>query len=182
MVARLESPHIVPLYDFWREPGGAFLVMRWMRGGSLAESLKSGGWSLETAVKLIDQIAKALSIAHHQGIIHRDLKPANILLDEEGNAYLTDFGIAKDLIHDHSLTNTGDVLGSPYYITPEQILNEPLSAQTDIYSLGLTLYELLVGQKPFTDKSPVALIQKQLNDPIPSVLVHRADLPPSIDN
>ena len=148
-MALLESPHIVPLYDFWREPGGAFLVMRWMRGGSLSESLQNGAWSLETAVKLVDQIANALETAHRQGIVHRDLKPGNILLDDTGNAYLTDFGIAKDLASDQSFTAEGDFLGSPYYITPEQLLNESISSQTDIYSFGLTLYYLLVGEKPF---------------------------------
>ncbi len=100
LIARLEHLHIVPLYDFWREPGGAYLVMRWLRGGSVRAALaRRGAFSLAEASKLIDQISAALHVAHESGIIHRDLKPDNILLDEYDNAYLADFGIAQDLIH-----------------------------------------------------------------------------------
>jgi DNA-binding SARP family transcriptional activator/predicted Ser/Thr protein kinase len=94
LVARLEHPHIVPLYDYWREPGGAFLVMRWLRGGSLGQALARGPWHLEPAQQLVGQMASALHVAHREGIIHQDIKPANILLDDVGNAYLTDFGVA----------------------------------------------------------------------------------------
>jgi serine/threonine protein kinase len=87
LVARLEHPHIVPLYDFWREPNGAFLVMRWLRAGSLQAALKFGAWETETSIKLVRQITGALAYAHGRGVVHRDIKPANILLDEDGNAY-----------------------------------------------------------------------------------------------
>ena len=98
LVAQLEHLHIVPLYDYWRDPEGAYLVMRLMKGGSLSDSLKSTGpWEPAAAARLVDQIASALDAAHQQGVVHRDLKPANILLDEDGNAYLSDFGIAKEL-------------------------------------------------------------------------------------
>src|SRR5512147_988546 len=97
LVARLEHPHITPLYDYWRDPDGAYLVMRWLRGGSLREALQNSPFDLRSAALLLDQIASALSVAHRNNIIHRDIKPGNILLDEDGNAYLTDFGIAKDL-------------------------------------------------------------------------------------
>jgi serine/threonine protein kinase len=97
MVAKLEHPHIVPLYDYWRDEEGAFLVMRWLRGGNLRDALESGPWEVEAVGQLLEQIADALSLAHDQDVIHRDLKPENILLDEAGHAYLTDFGIAKDI-------------------------------------------------------------------------------------
>src|SRR5215475_2505060 len=96
LIARLENPHIVPLYDYWREPDGAFLVMRWLRG-SLRSALQRGPWTVEATSRLLEQIAAALTVAHREGIIHRDIKPDNILLDEDDNAYLADFGIAKNL-------------------------------------------------------------------------------------
>jgi serine/threonine protein kinase len=99
LIARLEHLHIVPLDDYWRDPDGAYLVMRLMRGGSLKDILRSGPLDFETIVKLVDQISAALEIAHKHGIIHRDMKPSNILLDEDGNAYLSDFGIAKEQAH-----------------------------------------------------------------------------------
>src|SRR5262245_61827630 len=97
LVARLEHLHIVPLYDYWREPDGAYLVMRYLRGGSLRSLIQEGPIAVETAMPIVDQIASALTIAHRHGVVHRDLKPDNVLLDDDGNAYLADFGIAKDL-------------------------------------------------------------------------------------
>jgi WD40 repeat protein/serine/threonine protein kinase len=170
LVARLEHPHITPLYDYWRDPEGAYLVMRWLRGGSLRESLDKGAFELRAAALLLDQVAGALSLAHRNGIIHRDIKPANILLDEDGNAYLTDFGIAKDLNLNHGNNTQPDVIvGSLDYISPEQARSEPVSSRTDIYSLGVTLYEMIVGRHPFENMSPVERLFKHINDPLPHV-------------
>src|SRR5262245_4830170 len=120
LVARLEHPHIIPLHDYWRDSSGAYLVMRWLRGGSLSGSLKTGPYELRAAVLLLDQIASALSLAHRNEVIHRDLKPANILLDEDGNAYVADFGIAKDLSKITANGTQADVVvGSPDYLSPE---------------------------------------------------------------
>ncbi len=102
LIARLEHLHIVPLYDYWRDPAGAYLVMRWLKGGSLRDALLKGPFALEAALLLTDQITAALEAAHRGGVIHRDLKPANIFLDEDGNAYLGDFGIAKDLANSNA--------------------------------------------------------------------------------
>ncbi len=113
LVARLEHLHITPLYDYWRDPDGAYLVMRWLKGGSLCEALEQGAYSVEAAALLMDQITSALAAAHRSKVIHRDLKPGNILLDEDGNAYLADFGIAKDLCDVRpSMTEPDAVIGS----------------------------------------------------------------------
>lgn len=121
VIARLEHLHIVPLYDYWRDPEGAYLVMRWLKGGSLRDALESGAFDLEATVSLMDQITSALDAAHRNNIIHRDLKPANILLDEDGNAYLADFGIAKDLTNTRGSNTAEDIIvGSLDYISPEQ--------------------------------------------------------------
>ena len=150
IVARLEHPHIVPLYDYWREASGAYLVMRWMRGGSVKHSLSNGPWTLAGTAQLIKQVAEGLFMAHRQGVVHRDIKPANILLDEEGTAYLSDFGIAKELAEVGQITQLGALAGSPCYSTPEQAMEQPITPQTDLYSLGVVIYELLTGRHPFS--------------------------------
>jgi WD40 repeat protein/transcriptional regulator with XRE-family HTH domain len=169
LVARLEHPYIVPLYDYWREPGVAYLVMRMLRGGSLEGALKDGPLPLETVAVLLEQIGAALHAAHRVGVIHRDLKPANVLLDEDGNGYLADFGIAKNLSDPdlEGLTQAGAMVGSPAYASPEQIRAEPVMPQADIYCLGVLLYELLTGQQPFHGPTPIEYIMQHLNEPLP---------------
>jgi WD40 repeat protein/serine/threonine protein kinase/energy-coupling factor transporter ATP-binding protein EcfA2 len=169
LVARLEHPHITPLYDYWRDPEGAYLVMRWLRGGSLQDALNSGKFELRAAALLLDQIAGALSLAHRNGIIHRDIKPANILLDEDGNAYLTDFGIAKDLNIQGNNTQPDVIVGSLDYISPEQARSEPVTNRTDIYSLGVTLFEMITGHHPFENMSSIERLFKHINDPLPEI-------------
>ncbi len=169
LVARLEHPHITPLYDYWRDPEGAYLVMRWLRGGSLRDALQNGQFELPAAALLLDQIAGALSLAHRNAIIHLDIKPGNILLDEDGNAYLTDFGIAKDLNLPSYNTHKDAIVGSLDYISPEQARNEPVTPRTDIYSLGVTLYEIVTGQHPFANISSIERLYKHINDPLPVI-------------
>jgi serine/threonine protein kinase len=121
LIARLEHLHIVPLYDYWREPNGAYLVMRWLRGGNLKDALRDGPFGLEPAALLLDQVAAALTVAHASDVVHRDLKPSNILLDEEGNAYLADFGIAADLRRAEENRQEGEAsIGSPAYLAPNR--------------------------------------------------------------
>jgi DNA-binding SARP family transcriptional activator/class 3 adenylate cyclase/ABC-type glycerol-3-phosphate transport system substrate-binding protein len=141
-IARLEHPHVVPLYDYWRDGSGAYLVMRWMRGGSLEDALARGPMDPEGAVHVVDQVAAALSSAHRLHTVHRDVKPANVLLDEEGNAYLSDFGIAEDLTDWRDLIPSGS-LG---YHSPEQLRGEAVTPRSDIYGLGMVVQELLNGQ------------------------------------
>jgi WD40 repeat protein/serine/threonine protein kinase len=179
LIARLEHPHIVPLYDYWRDPDGAYLVMRWLRGGNLRTALQQERLDIAQIASVIEQIAGALTIAHRNGVIHRDMKPENILLDEDGNAYLSDFGIAKDLAakseHEDLMT------GSPAYVSPEQITSQEVTPRTDIYSLGLVLYELLTGQQPFMAEKVATVILKQLQEPTPKLSILRPDLPPAFD-
>ena len=172
----------MPLYDYWRDPEGAYLVMRLMKGGSLEDLISANG-SLEGSgvVKLVDQIASALDAAHQQGVVHRDLKPANILLDEDRNAYLSDFGIAKELGAEAEVTQTGAILGTPAYITPEQVQSISVTPQTDIYALGVMLYELFVGVHPFPEATSAELVVKHLQEPLPYVRECCADLPAALD-
>jgi WD40 repeat protein/DNA-binding SARP family transcriptional activator len=180
IVARLEHPHIVPLYDYWREPDAAYLVMRFLRGGSLEELLKHGPLEPIRAASILDQVAAALSAAHRQGVVHRDVKPGNVLLDEEGNAYLTDFGVALDAGSPERSSGTM-LRGTPGYLSPEQVRLDPASPQTDVYVLGIVAYEMLTGVHPFPQSSLQELLDRHLRDAIPSVREARPQLPPTID-
>ena len=180
LVARLEHPHVVPLYDYWREPGGAYLVMRFLRGGNLAEALAGGPLETERVVRLLDHVSGALAAAHRQGVVHRDVKPSNILLDEEGHADLADFGIAKDLSANER-TETGTIKGSLLYVAPEQLRGEAVTPRTDLYALGIVLFEAIAGTHPFADVPNIALLERQMHEPLPSVLERRPELPPAVD-
>ena len=181
LVAQLEHLHIVPLYDYWRDPEGAYLVMRLMKGGTLGQALQRGPLGLSQVTLWLEQIGAALAAAHRQGVIHRDLKPGNILLDQEGNAYLTDFGIAKIVRIQPQATLTIAITGTPAYISPEQAQGQPGTPQTDIYSLGVMLFEMLTGQHPFRGYSSGELILKHMTVPLPSVREVRPDLPADLD-
>ncbi len=183
LVARLEHPYIVPLYDYWRDPKGAYLVMRYLRGGSLTQLIRQNGpLSFERAGVMLNQIASALAVAHNDGVIHRDLKPDNILLDEAGNHYLSDFGIAKDIGRNNvNLTQTGTIIGSPAYLSPEQITGEDVTALSDVYSLGILLHYALTGEHPFPGKTPTAMMIHQLHDPVPLLQSRRDDVTDHIE-
>lgn len=181
IIARLEHFNIVPLYDYWRDPSGAYLVMRWLRGGSLRSYLKQSHLEIAQIVRIINQTAAALSFAHQHNVIHRDIKPENILLDNEGNAFLTDFGIAVDL-RNHDNVNIENIsFGSPDYVAPEQLKDKIITPRSDIYSLGIMLYELLAGERPFVSKEPKEIMKMQLYNPVPSLRLKRPDLPPEVD-
>lgn len=179
LVARLEHPHIVPLYDFWREPGGAFLVFRLMRGGSVEQSLASSGpWPIERVTRMIDQIGGALGVAHRAGVVHRDVKPANVLLDENGNAHLSDFGIA--LRNDASYVGGMYSAGSPRYASPEQFARAPVTARSDLYSFAAMVWELLTGTPPFAGAAST-VARAKLDRPVPSLAAHRPELASALD-
>jgi len=180
-IARLEHPQIVPLYDYWREPGSAYLVMRYLRGGNLRTAL-GAPWGPERAARLLEQVAAALAVAHRHGFVHRDVKPANILLDEDGNAYLTDFGITKLLRPDGSAGLSVELFaGTPEYVSPEEALNEAVTPLSDQYSLGLVIYEALAGRPPFAAGSLLELLEKQAREPLPSLRAARPELPAAVE-
>lgn len=181
IIARLEHPHIVPLYDYWRDAEGAFLVMRYLRGGSVGELVeRHGALSLAQTARILEQIGDALAIAHQEGVIHRDIKPDNILRDERDNVYLGDFGVAKLLQGDADLTETDSFVGTPAYLSPEQIQTGHATPQSDMYSLGIVLYELLTGEHPFVSEG-LMIVMKHLQELVPSLVEKRPDLPVEID-
>ncbi len=181
LIAHLDHIHIVQLYDYWRDPDGAYLVMRWLKGGNLKELLQNSPLEIDMTRLILEQIAAALAHAHRHGVIHRDLKPANILFDEDGNAYLADFGIAKDLSQPDQHTATGSFLGTVGYSAPEQIRGETVSPRTDVYSLGVILYEMLVGEHPYPNLNSVEKIYKSLNDPVPLITTLDAQIQDGIN-
>ena len=180
LIARIEHPHVVPLIDYWRDPDSAYLVMRWLRGGTVEQSLDDGPWAVDRTVRMLHQIGEALTEAHAREVIHRDVKAANILLDERGNAFLGDFGIALEAIEtaepEAALSH-----GSPAYAAPEQLRREPLTAAADIFSLAVVAYECLCGKLPYPDVQSVSeMVQHQLQEPFPDVRDTRPDVPSAI--
>jgi ABC-type sugar transport system substrate-binding protein len=187
VIASLEHAHIVPVHEHGTTPEGiTYLTMRLMRGGTLAERIKSGG-ALPAAdiARILNQIGAALDHAHANHVIHRDLKPNNILLDEQGNAYLADFGLARIVAEDErlqkALTETGSFLGTPAYISPEQVETGRASKSSDIYSLGVILYEMLTGRPPFSAESAFKLMQAHVSERAPLIHRFRPGLPNAVE-
>ncbi len=182
-VAALEHGSIVSMYDYGEDGEWPYFVMRLMKGGSLKERIAEGPMSLEEAAKIIERVAGALDKAHSKEIVHRDLKPGNIMFDEDGAAYLGDFGIVKLAENTESYTRTGNTLGTPAYMSPEQADGKPdIDGRSDIYSLGIILYEMLTGSAPFTHDSMPRLLIMHLTAPIPNALDARPDLPAGVQD
>jgi serine/threonine protein kinase len=165
-VARLRHHNIMQVYDFGREGDIPYLVMEYLPGGTLQERLGKP-LPLGEALRITRQVADALGYAHKQGIIHRDVKPSNVLLTKEGDAVLSDFGIAKIVESLVSLTKTGVGVGTPEYMAPEQGQGLPVDGRSDLYSLGVVLYEMVTGQAPYSAETPLAIVLKHINDPLP---------------
>jgi serine/threonine protein kinase len=182
IIARLEHPHILPVFDFGESDGVTYFVMRYLEAGTLKTKMEAGPLSLSEIDRLFTQLAEALNYAHGHGIVHRDLKPANALIDGDGNLFLTDFGIAK-LLESASprLTQTDAILGTPAYISPEQAKAETVNQRSDIYSLGIILYEMVTGSVPFVADTPLAVILKHISDPLPPPSILKKDIPESIE-
>jgi serine/threonine protein kinase len=183
IIAKLEHPHILPVFDYGESDGVTYFVMRYMDAGTLKEKMIEGRpLPLQEIDRLFTQLADALSYAHSRGVIHRDLKPANVLIDSQGNVFLTDFGIAK-LLESASprLTQTDAIMGTPAYISPEQAQGQTVDQRSDIYSLGIILYEMVTGSVPFTAETPLAVLFKHISDPLPPPSLVKPDIPPAIE-
>src|SRR5271169_6705538 len=163
--ANLSHPNIVPVFD-WGEDGGTyFIVMEFVDGRPLSSILRTAGpLHPDRAAEITADVAGALSYAHRHGVVHRDVKPGNVLITEEGIIKVTDFGIARAVNTEESLTQTGAVMGTATYFSPEQAEGKGVDARSDIYSLGVVLYEMAVGRPPFTGDSPVAVASKHVRD------------------
>ncbi|PKN86719.1 MAG: hypothetical protein CVU46_06825 [Chloroflexi bacterium HGW-Chloroflexi-8] len=183
-VASLRHPNIVQVYDFNTDKDVSYMVLEFLAGETLQDHLKrliaqNRSMSVEQAIKYTINICDALGYAHQRGMIHRDIKPANIMLDVFGQAILMDFGIVK-ILGGSQHTATGAVMGTARYMSPELIRSEPADARSDIYSMGVTLYEMLSGKPPFIADSAMTLMMMHLNDPVPDPRNLRADLPPEL--
>lgn len=172
VVAHLEHPFIVPLIDYWREPNEAYLVMRFLPGGNLTEHIKNENLSDAEIISIGEQVASALDLAHSRGIVHRDIKPDNIVLDMQGNAFLTDFGIAGVSKSESKEEENGEeegFVGSPTYMSPEQIASAMPHPKMDLFSLGIVLYEMLAGERPSEGMTFYEILTRQLNEPLPDI-------------
>lgn len=178
IIAKLEHPSIVPVYDVGEENNQPYFVMRYMNGGSLTERIKKSVYSVDDAARLLEQIAPGLDEAHSKGIIHRDLKPSNILFAAKEIPCISDFGIAKLTQHEGETMTTGSaIIGTPAYMSPEQAAGNAVDGRTDIYALGIILYEMLTGRQPYQSETPMGLALKHITEPVPNILEARPDLP-----
>jgi tRNA A-37 threonylcarbamoyl transferase component Bud32 len=180
-LARLSHPNIIKVHDFGEHEGSPFLVMEYLPGGTLKKRLETR-MSWQEAVRLLLPVARGVAYAHQHGILHRDIKPANILITGDNEPMLTDFGIAKVLQGERSqaLTATGMMVGTPEYMAPEQWAGET-SPQSDIYSLGIVLYEMITGRKPYVADTPAAILLKQMGEPLPLPSEFVSGLPESLE-
>src|SRR5580693_296330 len=180
---RLSHPGIVTIFDVGEEPDthAPYIVMEYVGGQSLDKLLSQDGHKLpvEAALQLAHELAEALDCAHGQGVVHRDLKPANILLTEDGHAKIADFGVAKLNLANHTLA--GRALGTPAYMSPEQLNGDAVDGRSDLFSLGVVLYTVVTGYRPFQGNSALTVSYKVVNrDPIPATVLN-TDLPPGLD-
>ncbi|MCC7360984.1 MAG: protein kinase [Anaerolineales bacterium] len=181
LIARLEHAHILPVHDYGTADGYTYLAMRYVEAGTLKDRLQAGPLTPAEIDRYFTQLADALDYAHGLGIIHRDLKPSNALLDKRGNLFLTDFGIAKLLEGSPEFTSTGAMVGTPAYMSPEQAQGHRVDLRTDIYSLGIVLFEMVTGRVPFEADTPLAVILKHLNAPLPLPSSLKPDVPPDVE-
>ncbi len=173
IIASLRHPHIITIFDIGNADECVYIAMEYVDGGDLRAKIETR-LAPGVALELLAKIAHALDYAHKKGIVHRDVKPANILFRSDGTPLLSDFGIAKDFTVDKELTNSGTILGSPFYMSPEQAEGLPVDGRTDIYSLGIIFYEMLTGEKPYGGDSAIKVIMKHLQSPVPQ-------LPPELE-
>ena len=174
-IASLEHPAIVPVYDVGEEDGVPYFVMRYMPGGSLSQWIEKGKFSLEDAARIIERLSSALAYAHKVGLIHRDLKPDNILFDNNGDPFISDFGVAKITNSSTNMTGSG-IIGTPAYMSPEQAQGEKVDNRSDIYGLGVIIFQMLSGHQPYEATTPMGVAVKHITDPVPEILKDNPNL------
>ena len=180
VIAGLQHVHILPVHDFGEYQGLPYIVMAYIQGGTLSDRIRQGPMPLAEVQRLVRQMAGALDYAHSKNIIHRDFKPSNVLLDEQGNTYLADFGIAKATESTIQLTGTGAMVGTPSYMAPELVEKGDLTSAVDVYALGITAYEMLTGRVPYHSETPIKTLMEHINMPVPDVRAERPDLPEGV--
>lgn len=177
IIARLEHPAIVPVYDVGEENNQPYFVMRYMGGGSLSERIKANTFSIDEAVRILEQIAPGLDEAHTKDIVHRDLKPGNILFTNKGMPLISDFGIAKFTQAEGGNVTGSAIIGTPAYMSPEQASGDTVDGRTDVYALGVILYEMLTGKQPYQADTPLGVAIKHITEPVPRILEANPNLP-----
>src|ERR671920_1459956 len=174
--AKMQHPHVVTVIDAGEDEGHPFIVLEYVEGETLKDRIRRcGPLPVPEAVAYAIEVGRALTAAHGERLVHRDVKPQNVLIDPEGRAKVTDFGIARSL-EAEGLTATGRVLGTTDYVAPEQALGEETTAQSDVYSLGICLFEMLTGEVPFKAESQVAVAMKHVKDPLPDIRMRRPEI------
>ncbi len=182
VLAKLEHPNIVPIYDFAEHDGQPYLVMKYIEGETLKSRLSSGPVSLAETIKVVDAVGSALAYAHKQGVLHRDIKPSNVIITHNGFYYLSDFGLARIASAGESTLSQDTMLGTPSYISPEQAKGvRDLDGRTDIYSFGVVLYEMLVGRVPFSGDTPFAVIHDHIYTPLPPPTAVNPNVTPALE-
>ncbi|MGE5265364.1 MAG: serine/threonine-protein kinase, partial [Acidobacteriota bacterium] len=181
IVAKLDHPNIIPIYDFAEHEGTPYLVMRYIEGETLKSLLVQQPMPLERVLEILRPVTDALSYAHSQGVLHRDIKPSNILLSNDGHIYLTDFGLARTTQPGSSTLSRDMLIGTPQYISPEQAKSESVDERSDIYSLGVVLFEMLTGRVPFSADTPYSVIHDHIYSPLPMPSSINPKLSPEIE-
>jgi len=180
LVASLEHPAIVPVYDVGDEDGQPYFVMRYMTNGSLSDMIAKGPFNIKDTARILERVAQGLAYAHRKGVIHRDLKPDNILFDDNSEPFISDFGVAKLTEASGSLTGSG-VIGTPAYMSPEQAQGTEVDGRSDVYGLGVIIYQMLSGHQPYSADTPMGVVVKHITEPVPEILKASPSLPHEVD-